>query len=540
MTMLHQRLGGAAVATAFAGLVAMPAAAQPGRAVKFSPYIEAAQVLDVDVRSGDVLTYTQLSAGIDATTTSRRVTASISARYDRNIGYDKKVADTDVVTGLAKVSVTAARGVTIDGGAIATRARSDIRGAAPVLTQGNLSNTSQVVSADVGPTVTGHAGPVGLAASYRFGGTEVSTPSAKNVPAGSGALDNYSNSQRHLVTASAGVKPGRGLPVGLSVSGAYEREDVDQLDQKYEGYYGRGDVVVPVTPNLAVTAGAGYEDIEVSQRDPVVDAAGNPVLNASGRYISNTAAPRRIAFDTTGLFWDAGVMYRTARTVLQARVGRRYDTMTYTGSLSWQASATTGFNLGVYDGIQSFGRQLRGGVAAIPNAFVASGDALNQNFTGCTFGQTSAEAGGCLNPAFQSISTAQYRARGLDATMVTRHGATTIGLGAGYANRKYLVPTGGPNLVIVNGTEDQSAYIQAFGSRALSPNNGIDLNASAGLFDSGIAGAPTVYSLGASGGYYHRFGNLGASASVGVYSFDSSAIDAQVQAQGRVALRYGF
>lgn len=536
------RLGGVAVTAALTLALAAPAQARERDGnVRFSPYIEAAQVLTADVKDGDVLTYTQVSAGIDATVTTRRVTATIAARYDHNFSYSKKVADADVVTGLAKVSASVTPNLTIDGGAIATRARSDIRGAAPGLTEGNLANTSQIVSADVGPTANGHVGPVGVSASYRFGGTEVSTPSDKRLPAGARPLGNYSSSRRHLATVSAGTRPGQLLPVGLSASGAYEREDANALKQKYEGYYGRGDVVAPVTPTLAVTAGVGYEKIEISQRDPVVDGAGNPVTDAKGRYVIDGASPRRIAFDTRGLFWDAGVLYRPSpRTTLQARVGRRYDSMTYTGSLAWQASPSVGVNVGVYDSIQSFGRQLRGGVAGLPTAFSTSGDPLGQTFTGCVFGQSNAAAGGCLNSSFQSINTAQYRARGVDAVLAAQRGRNRFGFGLGYANRKFLVPDAGPNLVITDGTRDESWYAQAFAARELSANSGIDLNAFANVYDSGIAGSDPVYSLGASTGYYHRFGNLGATATVGIYGYDSASIEAQVEAQARLGLRYGF
>lgn len=535
------RLATLLLSVAAACALSAPVAAQD-RKVRLVPYIEAAQVLTAQIgNGGDVLTYTQLSTGIDATVTSRRVTATIAARYDHNFGYSKKVADIDVVTGLARVSAAVTKGLSIDGGAVATRSRSDMRGPAPGLTAGNLANTSQVISADVGPTVTGHVGPVAVGASYRFGGTEVSTPSDKGLPAGARALGNYSSSQRHSVTATAGVRPGQVLPVGLTASGAYEREDVNTLKQKYEGYYGRGDVLVPVAPTLALIGGAGYEKIEISQRDPVVDGSGNPVVDAKGRYVIDSTNPRRIAFDTRGLFWDAGVLYRPSqRTTMQARVGRRYDSMTYTGSLAWQAGPWVGLNVGVYDGIQSFGRQLRGGVASIPTTFATGGDPLGQNFTGCVFGQSNAEAGGCLNSAFQSINTAQYRARGVDAVLVARRGRTQLGLGLGYANRKFLVPDAGPDLVVVNGTRDQSYYVQAFAGRQLSASSGIDINGFADVFDSGIPGSSTVYSAGASTGYYHRFGNLGATATVGIYGYDSSAIEAQVEAQARLGLRYGF
>lgn len=528
-------------AAAHAQAVASAQASSPRAVTRIAPYIEASQVLTADLNSGDVLTYTQVSAGIDATMSTRRVSASIAARYDHNFAYQKDVTDDDVVTGLAKASVVVARGLTVDGGIVASRARSDIRGAAPVLTQGNLANTSTVVSGDFGPSLATHAGPIGIAASYRYGQTRVSRPTASGLPNGARPQAAYDDSQRQLAVASAGLKPGQLLPVGLSISGAYERETADQLDQKYEGYYGRGDVVVPVSPVLALTAGAGYENIEIGQRDPLLTAQGVPVVDSRGRYVTNPASPRRIAFDTTGLFWDAGVLYRPSpRTTLQARVGRRYDTISYTGSLAYQASQSVGLNIGVYDGIQSFGRQLRAGVASIPNTFTNTADPLSQNYNGCVFGQSSAEAGGCLNSAFQSITTANYRARGVDAVLVARQGPTTLGFGAGYANRRFLLPNGGPNLVQVNGQADQSFYAQAFAARQLDANSGIDANLSANVYDSGIANADTVYSFGASGSYYRRFGRLGATASLGIFGFDSAAIQQQVDAQARVGLRYGF
>ena len=89
---MKTKLGGFVASATFACLAATPAAAQPARTVKFAPYIEAAQVLSADLNGGDVLTYTQVSAGIDATTHRGGSTATISARYDRNFSYQKKVA----------------------------------------------------------------------------------------------------------------------------------------------------------------------------------------------------------------------------------------------------------------------------------------------------------------------------------------------------------------------------------------------------------------------------------------------------------------
>ena len=58
--------------SAVAALVASPAVAQkkdaanPRARVTVQPYIELSQTIDADLKSGDVLTYTSVAAGIDA------------------------------------------------------------------------------------------------------------------------------------------------------------------------------------------------------------------------------------------------------------------------------------------------------------------------------------------------------------------------------------------------------------------------------------------------------------------------------------------
>ena len=93
---------------------------------------------------------------------------------------------------------------------------------------------------------------------------------------------------------------------------------------------------------LAVVGGAGYEDVEVSSRDAVRDALGNPVVGPDGRFVTDESAPRRIAYQTDGLIWDAGVLWRPSRrTSLEAYVGRRYGSMTYHGSFAYTPDSRT-------------------------------------------------------------------------------------------------------------------------------------------------------------------------------------------------------
>ena len=519
-------------------LVAAPAAA---RERQVTPYIEASQVLTADLSgNGDVLTYTSLAAGVDASITSRRVELQASYRYEYRFGWDRPRQEDSVHSGLARAAVTLGRGLQIEGGALATRARSDVRGAAPGAFGIDQPNLSQVFAAYVGPTLATRAGPVTVNAAYRFGYVKVESPDQPGLLPGASPLDYYDDSTSHMAMASASVRAGEILPIGLTVSGAWNRENVSQLDQRYDGKFARVDAVLPVTPALAVTAGAGYEEIEISQRDALLTPAGQPAVDGNGRFVTDPASPRRIAYETDGLFWDAGVIWRPSRrTTLTARVGRRYESTTYLGSLSYQIDEGSGFQVGVYDSVQSFGRGLNNALATLPTAFNTRPDPFGDQFGGCVFGSRGDNAGACLNPILGAVSTSQFRSRGVDAVYSANAGPYRFGVGAGYTNRAFLVPRRAQGFGLDN-VSDAIWYGQLFAGRSLSPRSSVDANAFINYFDSGVAGTPDVLGGGATGSYSYSFGRFGATASVGVYAFDQGAAETDVSAQGLVGMRYSF
>ena len=468
----------------------------PHRRVSISPYIDLSQVVTGDFNSGDVVTYSTVSVGVDATIQTRRVQIGADYEYTRNIYYDHNRGDDDAHSGLVRAEVAVAPGLGISAGALATRTRTDIRGAAPGILTGNVDNVSQVYSAYIGPSLEGHAGAIGYNASYRFAYTKVEAPTFRGYVPGP-TLDTYDHSTSHLFSASFGSAAGRVLPVGFTISGAYELDDASQLDQRYEDRVARADFVLPVARTVALDAGVGYEHLTISQRDAVQDAAGNPVVDNNGRYVTDRASPRRIAYDTDGLIYDAGVTWRPSpRTTLEARVGWRYGNVIYTGSVSYQASDRVGLQVGVYDSVETFGRQLRDGIASLPTSFVQQRDAFSQQFSGCTYGVGGQNPGGCLNGVFQSASTASYRAQGVDAVLSAQKGSTHFGAGIGYAQRRFFVP--GNTGVVVNGTTDRSYYAQAYAGTALTRRSSIEGNIFADYYESGFGG-DGVFSTGATG-----------------------------------------
>jgi hypothetical protein len=536
------RLCGMALAAAAAGLMATPAMAQRAQ---IRPHIDAGQVLSADLQGGDVLTYTTVGAGVDVSVQSRRVEVQLSYQYQHRFSHDSNSSDDSLHSGIATARVRLTPGLTMEAGAIAARGRADIRGPATGDLSGNRTNRSQIYSGYVGPSLATHAGPVFINGAYRFGYTKVESPGAgTGVPAGQAPLDIYDDSTVHIATASAGVKSGTVLPVGITVSGSYTREKAGQLDNRFEGKWGRGDLVLPIGRGVALAAGVGYEQIRITQRDALLDMSGQPVRDAAGRFVTDPASAPRIAYDTDGVFWDAGVIWRPSRrTFAEARVGKRYGSWSYTGSLSYQIGPGSGVQIGVYDSISSFGQQVNGGLSALPTSFdTGSDNPFQASNNSCVFGNQGSAAGSCMTGIFASTSTGNFRARGVTGILSMNRGRSQIGVGGGYARRDYIAPTG-PGIpgISINGTSDQTYFAQVFAAREVGRNASVSGNAFITYYDTDLPGSDPTMGWGANTAYTQRFfGHLDATAAVGVYGSEAQGANRDINAQALIGLRYGF
>ncbi len=519
--------------------LAIPAQAAERR-IDVRPYLEVDQVVLADFKNGgDVLTYTTLAAGVDAAVRTRRTEAQINYRYEHRFAWDDNLGDADIHTGLARGRTWVVPNLLqFDAGAIATRTRSDIRGFAPNPLVGNPDNVSQLYSAYLGPTLSTRLGDFDVNGAYRFGYTKVESRNRGLLPVGQPLLDSFDDATTHVATASVGMGSGV-LPFGWTISGGYQREDASQLDQQFESAYARADIVVPVSPTVAIVGGVGYETTEASQRDALRDVNGVPVLDSNGRFITDPASPRRLAYDQDGIIWDTGVLWRPSRrTSLEARIGRRYGSMTYIGSFSWQPNDNMAVQIGVYDGIQTFGRQLNQGLAALPTQFTVARNPFANSAGGCVFAVNSG-AGGCLDDALQSVATGTYRSRGVNAVWRYNRGPWQAGVGLGYAHRRFFAPSGA--FFTPDGVIDQSWYAQGYVSRALDEASGIDASVYANWFESGIAGAPDVLGTGATASYYRNFtDHLSGTASLGLYSTRVEDLNSSLIGSALIGARYQF
>jgi hypothetical protein len=543
LSRLKRRFLGLAAIAASATLLAADGDSQTRSSVH--PYLEIQQVLTADFNGGDVLTYTGVGGGITATVENKRVTATIAYDYQRRIAWSGDSVDDDVHTGLAAIHIDAIpQLLAIDAAAIATRTHADIRRPAPGVRTGSGADTAEVYSAYAGPTLNTHAGPIAIGAAYRLGYVYVDDHSLAGAPAGGPRIDRYKSSTVHNATASIGMEPGE-LPFGWTVGAGWAHEDMNRFDSSFDAKYVRGDVVLPVGSTLALTAGAGYEKGRSSQQDILRDAGGLPVVTADGRVLADPSKPRLLTYDESGLIWDAGVIWRPSpRTELQARVGHQYGGTTFTGSLEHRINESYALSAFVYDNVSSFGRLVQADLAGVPKSFRVPRGGLGGiggfggGGAGCVFG-TQPGRGACFDDALQSIDNFNFRNRGAEIQLNGGRGAWSYGIGAGYSNRRYFAPPGTD--FVLHGVTDQSFDLSAVVSRRLTRTSGIDFDAYAAWYDSGLKGDSGSFSSGLTGTYYRNIyrDHLQATLAAGVYTSHGQDYDNSFGSI-LVGLRYSF
>ena len=511
-----------------------------GARTTIQPYLEAAQIVTAELSPGnDVLTYSTVAAGVDASIAGRRTQGQVSLRYERRIGWDSKVADGDTISGIARVKHDIVPGaLAIEAGALAARTRVEGSGATSLNPVDVGDGVSQIYSLYAGPSFATHAGDIALSGSAAVGYNRVETPDAVRVVPGQTRADVFDDSVTTTAQLAAGIAPGVVLPIGLTVSGAYAREDISNLDQRVEDGHVQVDALYPISPDLALVAGVGYEKVRISSRDALRDANGAPIIGPDGRFVTDGNGPRRIAYDVDGLIWDAGVMWRPSRrTSLSATVGRRYGSTSYTGSFAYAPSDRRSFNVSVYDTVSGLGTVMNRALRDLPTDFEVSRNPITGDINGCVIAQAN---GLCFNNALASVSSATFRSRGISASYGQRFGRLSAGLGAGYDRRKFIAAPG-TVLALANGVIDENFYLGASLSGPLGEGAGFTTSAYANWYQSGASSAGDATAVGANASYFRNLTDrLVATAAVGVDGISRKVLDDEWFASALLGLRYNF
>jgi len=507
--------------------------AQPARHSRgeIHPYLEVSQVLSADLDGGDTLTYTSFAVGVDGHVETRRVAAQMGLRYERHVEWEGNLPDSSFLSGAAMAHLEVAPNLlSFDVGGLATRTA----GPGQAVGVTNQSQAVNVYSLYAGPTLSTYAGPVAINASYRFGYNKIDDDRVL------GNLDDaYDSSTAHSFTASAGMAPGQ-LPFGWTIGGGYAREDFEGIyDNQFEGGYVRADVVVPVGPTLALTAGVGYEDLQSSQYDFVRDpVTGNVVLGPGGLPVPDPNAPRVLTYDLEGVMYDGGIIWRPSpRTELQARVGHRYGGTTFTGSLSHQLNEHESVNLSVFDTVETFGLAVANNIIGLPSNSNITIDPITGQLTGCTFGTNG--GGTCLANPLQTITPSTFRARGANFVFAGSRGLWDWGLGAGYTHHEYFQPLNAPTAVFA--TEDENFGVSASLGRQLTRESHVAVGAYANWYSSDVALYDDVTTHGFTMSYDHTFllDRLQLLAAMGLYHSDNGVFETD-NFSAMLGLRFTF
>ena len=510
-----------------------PPPRQPRVRSEIRPYLEVAQVLSADFNGGDVLTYTTAAAGVDGRIRTRRVAAAMSYRYERREGWNGDVADADTHSGVAVLNAAIVPGLlNFDAGALATRTAGEGR----ALGVTGRDNAVNVYSAYAGPTLSTHVGPVTVNGSYRLSYVTVDDDRLAGA-----RTEEFDDSMAHTAHASVGMGPGR-LPFGWTVGAGYAREDSGgRFDQEYESAYVRGDVVVPVGPSLALTAGVGYEDAQSTQLDIARDANGVPIIGPGG-VTPDPSRPRLLTYDFDGLIYDAGFIWRpSSRTEVQARAGRRYGGTMVTASLQHRFNSGYGLSAQVYDSVQTFNNVLVNDLSGLPTDFEIERNPLTGGLGlgGCVFG-TDPGSGACFDRSLQSISGNSFRLRGANVLMSGSRRLWSFGAGASYSHRRYHRPEA-LGFAAFAPSEDETWSLYGNVGRRLSRTSEVNFDLFASWFDSDRAAFDRVFTTGATLSYRRSFliDRLQLLAALGLYHSSDDVLDSTV-GSGVVGLRYTF
>jgi hypothetical protein len=513
-----------------------PGNAGGNRAVQ--PYIEVNQVLSAELSPGnDVITFTQIATGVDVNLQGRNSGLAASVRYERNIGYGDNSVDGDAISGVLRGTLAVVPGaLNFEAGALGIRTRVDAGGGTTVNPLVREDQTSQIYNIYAGPTLTQRVGVVDVAAVTRVGYTRFELDSAVRDPQGN-PVDTFDDSVTYLGQLRAGVRPGDLLPIGIAATVGGFQEDISNLDQRVRDLYARVDVTLPVTPSLAVVGGIGYEDVQISSRDAVRDANGNPIIGPNGQFVTDSASPRILAFDVDGLLWDVGVQWRpSSRTSLSANVGRRYASTIYYGNFTYAPNQRSALAIDVYDGVTGLGGVLTNSLSRLSNNFEAVRNPVTGDFGGLVTGQDGAGGIGNLG----SVRSAAFRGRGVRASYQRIMGRTTAAIAAGY-DRRTFIAAAGTVLGAANGLTDENYYVNAGLSHDIGRNANVTANGYINWFESGND-VGNVTGTGASLAYNRSITpRLVGRAAVGVDYFDSQfTADDVAFATALLGLRYNF
>lgn len=445
----------------WARAVLLAAAAVPvpaGAAVNFEPSVESRLVGNYSSdQSPTKRSWNELAAGLQSSVDTDRVDFDLRYRYGQRIAISGETIDDSRHTGSGLLRSELLRDLLyLDAQGTATTLNTSVAG--EIDPDGDDARQQQSFSASLQPALRRRFGQLLVNLRYSYGIFEVdgrSTPLRVGQPFTPGQSFGGGASDTRNQSASLSLgNAGRSDRLRWRLVGEYQRDSIEQLDQRYTSKRVTADGEYALTRTIGLIANVGYEDILDRQDGILIDATGTPVPDANGLVQLDPAQPVTTNFDTSGLTFEAGFrLSPSRRTNFIARAGKRFGDFTAAGSLELRLTRGIRMFASYTESINNFGRLFTtlftdpvSGVITPIGSFTGGGQRSPIGSTTCAFGLDAA-TGECrfnltqvaANATFKDQSAALTIARGGAGAVESGRALRFTGAVSGfYTRRSYL------------------------------------------------------------------------------------------------------
>ncbi len=450
--MIGQGIGfGRLAATASAAIV-LSAASSPVLAdVSIQPYVSLRQVVNTQTNDNrGAMGWLEAGAGFEMLLDTNRVQGNVSYQYARRFEEFGDVSTLNRHNANANVLAEVIEDLFfVHAGGLATQYATDMRGFNAINNDESNDNQTQIFSAFIEPRVYQRLGTFAtFDARYRLGAVTADGPQSSifDLPGdiGLGPGNALGSQLTDSVTQSGDVRLAstRGTnTINWMLIGAFTHEDIDELDQKYRDYSAGGELGVRVFRQFEVLGSVGYEDIENTQDTILFDPlTGEPALDSNGRLQVDPAMPRRTAFATDGIYWNAGFRYTPSRrTALEVRGGRRYGASNFFFDFNHQSRSGLLIRANFQQTLNSFSRLLTQSINGVPFNVIRAGGIDQFAVPHCIIGIDPQSPGGeCVGGLTQSLTPATFRSDNGTVSVSRRQDGLRWTVSGFYDRRRYV------------------------------------------------------------------------------------------------------
>ncbi|MFC3713844.1 hypothetical protein ACFOMD_14805 [Sphingoaurantiacus capsulatus] len=425
------------------GLLSLPGPA--AARVTFEPSVESRTVFNYSSdQDPEKRAWNEIGAGIDTSIERRRIDFDLRYRYGHRIAITGPATDKSRHNGSGVLRTEVLSDLLfLDAQANATILNTQRGGV--VDPDGDDSSQQQTFGASIQPSLRHRFGRTQVTARYSYGIFEVDRADlprplriGQPIEPGSGFQSGASNTRNQSASVNIG-NVGRSDRLRWRLTGEYQRDAIEQLDQRFTSKRIGGDGEYAVSRTIGLIANVGYEDILDRQDALLIDfATGLPVPDAQGRAQRDPSVLYTTNFDVEGVTYEGGFrLSPSRRTSLIMRAGKRFGDFTASASAQVELAGNIQLLATYTESLNNFGRLFTtlftdpvSGVVTPIGSFAANGQNSPLGSSSCAFG-LDAQTGSCQFNLTQVATSATFKDQAGAITLARGMGGSGGGSGDG-------------------------------------------------------------------------------------------------------------